>query len=294
MSSPIPRGIRFAPSPTGRFHVGNLRTAWVSWHWARELGEPWVVRFEDIDGPRVLAGAQARQLADLAALGMVPDEVRVQSQSLARHRAVFERAAQIARIYPCRCSRKEVQTALAQIASAPQNEASPPVYTGHCRPTETCELRWDPRDSAQIAWRLRNPAGAGERDFIIARTVNGEFQPAYHWACAIDDFDGAYRWLVRAWDLAPALPLQRRIHDLLAELEGARPYPEVFHTALVVAEGGARLEKRTQGITWPELQATGWDRDRLLAAFAASLQERRPMAPGEAQKELFLRALCPS
>src|SRR4051812_22191121 len=100
-------GVRFAPSPTGRFHVGNLRTAWISWSLARQLGEPWVLRFEDIDQPRVQAGAEARQLADLAALGMEPDAKLVQSSFHARHRAVFDQAAAQGQLYACTCSRKD-------------------------------------------------------------------------------------------------------------------------------------------------------------------------------------------
>src|SRR6476659_5113424 len=97
-STPRP-SVRFAPSPTGTFHVGNLRTAWVSYRWSRVLRMPWVVRFEDIDGPRVVNGARERQLADMAALGLVPDEILVQSARHERHRALFLRAVADGSVY---------------------------------------------------------------------------------------------------------------------------------------------------------------------------------------------------
>jgi len=78
--APKSSGVRYAPSPTGRLHLGNLRTAWVSERWARSLSLPWVVRFEDIDRPRVISGSQEQQLADMRALGLKPDVVLVQSR----------------------------------------------------------------------------------------------------------------------------------------------------------------------------------------------------------------------
>src|SRR6185312_17052083 len=96
--------VRFAPSPTGKFHVGNLRTAWISHIFSRYLGQPWIVRFEDIDQPRVVAGALQWQLDDLRKLGMVPDRVLVQSERLARHEALFRDAVAAGQVYPCTCS----------------------------------------------------------------------------------------------------------------------------------------------------------------------------------------------
>lgn len=249
------RGIRFAPSPTGRLHLGNLRTAWVSERIARALGEPWVVRFEDIDGPRVLRGAQDQQLADLRALGLVPDRVVVQSDRLARHREWFERARAAGAIYPCRCSRREVQEELARMASAPQssfgasNSVQHPVYSGHCR---TLPIQETPH-SHETAWRFKMPDPSGAQDFVIARMGGAGFQPAYHWACAIDDWEGRYRLLVRAIDLAPAWDAQRALMQWMGSADShSGAMPGVFHTRMVVAADGSRLEKRTRGVTLAE------------------------------------------
>src|SRR6185437_14145850 len=105
--------VRFAPSPPGRFHIGNLRTAWISHEFARVLNFPWVVRFEDIDQPRVLPGAQQTQLDDMAALGLIPDRVLTQSHQNTRHEDLFRAAIDKNQIYPCTCSRKEVLESLA-------------------------------------------------------------------------------------------------------------------------------------------------------------------------------------
>jgi glutamyl-tRNA synthetase len=270
------RGVRFAPSPTGAFHLGNFRTAWISHELARARGEPWVLRFEDIDAPRVAAGAMERQLAELERLGPRADEVRVQSRGLARHREAFFRAVRASRVYPCFCSRKDVREALEGIASAPHGEG--PVYSGRCRGLEAVPEHALPT----LAWRFRAADPAGRDDFIVARSAPAldreglpppeSFVPAYHWACAIDDLDGRYRWLVRAWDLASAEEPQRWIRDWLAREEGREPaHPRVIHCALVTQDDGARLEKRTRGITLPELEASGWTPERLARAFRDSL-----------------------
>jgi glutamyl/glutaminyl-tRNA synthetase len=259
IGAPRTRGVRFAPSPTGRFHVGNLRTAWISNEWARHLGVPWVLRVEDIDTPRVLPGAREQQLADLALLGMTPEILLVQSQLRQRHWELFRRGILSGQIYPCDCSRKDVQAALSNLASAPHDSVAP-VYSGACRPLSP--LR-DLHASETIAWRFRMPSPLGFEDFIIARSgglldkeslpSHDSFTPSYHWACAIDDFDGDYHLLVRSVDLKPAAILQRAIQHWLGAVEGALRIPAIFHTSLVVQNDGHRLEKRTPGITIGEL-----------------------------------------
>src|SRR5262249_45975246 len=91
----------------------------------------------------------------------------------------------------------------------------------------------------------------------VARTEGPDypasFVPAYHWACAIDDFDGGFDLLVRSVDLAPAAVAQRLIQDWLGKLEGRQCQPAIFHTSLIVQDDGTRLEKRTKGVTLPEL-----------------------------------------
>lgn len=250
------------------------------------MGEPWVLRFEDIDGPRVAAGAREAQLEDLRALGLEADAVVVQSALRARHWGLFRRAVGEGRVYPCFCSRKEVREALECAASAPHRAV--PIYSGKCRALRgRCaptghglpSLGWRFAVEGEIDGNRGVVEASGARDFIVARSgadldaqglpEESGFVPAYHWACAIDDFDGDYKLLVRAIDLADAVDQQRAIMAWCAGIEGRPPrFPAVFHAALVTGEGGARLEKRTRGVTLPELVARGIDGRRLAERFA--------------------------
>ncbi len=259
---------------------------------ARVRQQPWIVRFEDIDTPRVLPGAMDQQLSDLATLGMVPDTIVVQSKLLNRHKDVFSLAVNSGQVYPCTCSRAEVQRALANLASAPHEIE--PLYDGTCRAT-----RWDPvqilkrPENRQIAWRFRSPPDSGHQDFIVARTTGGisTVAPSYHFACAIDDYDGNYGLLVRAWDLAPARLIQKAIYDWLSSKEIPRVYPEIFHTSLVTDNDGRRLEKRTKGVTLEELLASGHDVGGLILLFERSFAVVGPLSDGERHQQITLSSL---
>jgi glutamyl-tRNA synthetase len=273
-------GIRFAPSPTGRFHVGNLRTAWIAHWWARALGQRLIIRSEDIDTPRNITGAHARQLADLRSLNIQVDQVVIQSDRRARHWELFQRAVRDKIVYPCACSRKDIGRALESIASAPHHEivqssqAKPQhIYTGHCR---ELMLHGEP-PAGGYSWRFKNQPNTGTSDFIIARTQNvsidvDSFIPAYHWACAIDDADGDYALLVRAWDLYDALEIQRKIQSWIKG--STTTFAAVFHTSLVTRSDGGRLEKRTAGVTLEELKTKGIDAAQLLGVFKKSFHQQ--------------------
>ncbi len=285
--------VRFAPSPTGRFHIGNLRTAWISHKIACLAGLPWALRFEDIDFPRVVPGAREQQLEDLARLGLVADEMVIQSQRHDRHLSLFRAAISSGRIYPCACSRREVVEALERAASAPHGPQ--PVYHGHCRDLAGKEVRaaFERDSGGSLAWRFRESAASGAHDFVVGRSGGpggaGAFElqafvPSYNWACAVDDLDGGYRLLVRAADLAQVLEQQREIQRWMlavGEARGARgaasALPAVFHCALVTADDGTRLEKRTRGVTLPELEARGISPARLAELFAASFETPRDL-----------------
>lgn len=269
-------GVRFAPSPTGTFHLGNLRTAWVSHFLARELKQPWVLRFEDIDVPRVVPGAMERQLEDMRTLGMHADEVLIQSRNRERHWTLFNRARAEGAIYPCSCSRKDITRDLAReldgVASAPHR--APPLYSGRCRHSKpSCdeEVRHE-----TLAWRFKADDPSGAKDFIIARSgplnrlcqvTEESFVPGYNWACAIDDLDGRYALVVRCVDLRPVAEQQQAIQRWV---DSTVPRPAVFHTALVLGVDGNRLEKRTKGVTLPELKEVGWTSHRIVGCFRRS------------------------
>lgn len=300
LTAPGGRGVRFAPSPTGRFHLGNLRTAWISWEWAQALGEPWVVRFEDIDAPRVVPQAKDTQLADMGTLGLKPDLILIQSDFRHRHWETFQKAVRQKRVYPCYCSRKDVREALESAASAPHPGVSrtlTPPYSGRCRhlPAALSASDLGLQGLPTLAWRFAVEGdSSGRSDFIVGRTSSRldeggmpaeplSFVPAYHWACAVDDLDGGYRLLVRAADLAEVVEQHRGIMEWLARSEGkAGYYPAVFHTALVTQNDGHRLEKRTRGVTLPELLDAGWSAQRILGRFRSGFSlEARDWAPGK-------------
>jgi len=291
--------VRFAPSPTGAFHIGNFRTAWVSSAWAQKLSLPWVVRFENIDQPRNVPGARERQLEEMKQFGWVPDRTLLQSDFHRRHWEVFLRFYEEGLVYPCFCSRKMIREAVDQSASAPHGAI--PSYTGRCR-----ELKEPPEtDLPTLAWRIRLPDPTGKDDFVVARTGTelddsgkpdaATFAPAYHWACAIDDYDGDHALLVRAWDLEEAAVQQRFIHSQLARLEGTnKPPPAIFHASLVTSDDGSRLEKRTISMTLPELLRAGETAASLLKKFKKSFTgDWEAFEPskifGEGRKRLGLR-----
>ena len=265
-------GIRFAPSPTGRFHLGNLRTAWVSQKFAEELKQPWVVRFEDIDAPRVMKGAKDQQLKDLAALGMVPDQVVIQSTLHGEHLRCFEYALKARAVYPCSCSRKQITEALLKMQSAPHSVDF--EYPGTCRSKS-------PEQVLQESQVLGTPVGYRfvDGDFLVGRAefkatteeTGATFQPSYQWACALDDYFGNYLAIVRGADLIPALTPQRSIQQWLQKSAlGLGGIPAALHTRMVAGRKGQRLEKRTQGVT---LADCGWSADQVLAQFEKSLDQ---------------------
>jgi glutamyl-Q tRNA(Asp) synthetase len=121
---------RFAPSPTGRLHLGHAFSALTAWELARAAGGAFLLRIEDIDRARSRPEHEAAIFDDLAWLGLTwPEPVLRQSEHLARYAAALDRLAALGVTYPCRCTRSDIRAALA----APQEGAAAPVYPGTCR-----------------------------------------------------------------------------------------------------------------------------------------------------------------
>jgi glutamyl-queuosine tRNA(Asp) synthetase len=246
---------RFAPSPTGVLHLGNLRTALASWLSARARGGRWLIRMEDVDGPRCRRAFGDRQLRDLAALGMVSDEpVLWQSDRAPAYRAALAALHAAGRLYPCACSRRE----LALLASAPHAEDGLRAYPGTCRCRD-----WEGFDRAL---RMRLPDGAvawddlllgPQCDVPVALTGDpllfrrdGQF--AYHLAVVVDDAAQGVTEVVRGADLRPVTATQIRLQEALG-----LPRPAYAHLGLVTAAGGARLGKREGARGLEDLRAAG-------------------------------------
>ncbi|HEY1696365.1 MAG TPA: tRNA glutamyl-Q(34) synthetase GluQRS [Polyangiaceae bacterium] len=263
---------RFAPSPTGDLHLGGAWTALASWAVARRApaGRS-VLRVEDLDPPRVVAGSEARILDDLAWLGLDWDETAPrQSTRAGAYEAALDRLAADGLVYPCDCSRAEI----ARAASAP-HAGEETVYPGTCRDADAArEMKRAP------AWRVRVPdvtiayddgaVGCVEQelaravgDFVVRR-ADGVF--AYQLAVVVDDADQGITDVVRGADLVASTPRQ----IWLAQALGL-PVPRFTHVALVVASDGQRLEKRTRGTTLRELRAAGFSPESILGELAFGL-----------------------
>src|SRR5512133_1095865 len=237
---------RFAPSPTGILHLGNLRTALASWLSARAAGGRWIVRMEDVDGPRCRRDLGEGQLRDLAALGLESDGPVVwQSERAADYQAALEARHAAGLLYPCACTRKDLQL----LASAPHAEDGLRPYTGHCR-----DHGWE---GFEKALRLRLPEGAlAWEDRLLGSqsddpaTLTGDpllFRRdgcfAYHLAVVVDDGAQGITEVVRGADLHPVTATQIRLQEALG-----LPRPAYAHLGLVVAPDGGRLGKRAGGL----------------------------------------------
>jgi len=242
---------RFAPSPTGILHVGNLRTALLAWLFARRAGARFLVRMEDLDQGRVQAGAAQRQLEDLAAIGVDWDgEVVWQSN---RAEAYEQATAQLragGHLYECFCTRAEIRAA----GSAPHGPLPEGAYPGTCLRLTEAQRRQKRAggrppalrvraDGARVAFtdRLHGPQEGAVDDFVIRRNDGA---PAYNLAVVVDDAWQQIGEVVRGDDLLESTPRQRFLSGLL----GLEP-PAHAHVPLVLGPDGTRLAKRHGAVT---------------------------------------------
>ncbi|HEX4107330.1 MAG TPA: tRNA glutamyl-Q(34) synthetase GluQRS [Solirubrobacteraceae bacterium] len=261
---------RFAPSPSGPLHVGNLRTALLAWCFARHNPRArFLVRVEDLDPARSRREHERGQLEDLRALGLDWDEdppVR-QSERTGLYREAFQRLERDDAVYPCWCTRKEIREA----ASAPHRGAG--AYPGTCRRLSARERAAKERSGRPTAWRLdarRQPvtfidALHGEQhgtpdDFVVWR---GDGVAAYNLAVVVDDAEQRIEQVVRGDDLLEGTPRQ----VLLAERLGLKA-PRYAHVPLVLGPDGRRLAKRHGAVTLADLRAKDVTIEQILAWMA--------------------------
>lgn len=262
---------RFAPSPSGSLHRGNLRTALLSWLDARRRGGEWLLRLDDLDTPRNRPGAAEAILADLRWLGLDWDgPVWQQSRRRGLYASVLSALRRSGCLYPCRCSRR----LLADI-SAPHGGLS--VYPGFCR---QLPLAWGPERDRLPSWRLRLPPGAlvwqeyschgGRLDGtaavgdVVLRRADGVV--AYHLATAIDELWLGISHVVRGEDLWSSTGAQVAVMQAL----GAEP-PDYLHVPLWRDASGQRLSKREQAEGMAGLRRGDRDAAAVIGELAASL-----------------------
>ena len=295
-----PHDGRFAPSPTGDLHVGNLRTALVAWLAARRHGGRFLVRMEDLDRVTASVHHERAQLRDLAALGLDWDgEVIRQSDRFDRYRDALADLERRGLTYRCWCSRREIREA----ASAPQQRRHPrstatdtpdesrfvgestvaggalavdAPYPGTCRHLSAAQTREREARGRPPALRLLADANVvdfvdqihgpirGVADDIVIR--RGDGVPAYHLAVVIDDHDQDVGTVVRGDDLLSSVASQAHLGTLLGQ-----PMVRYAHVPLVLAPNGDRLAKRHGAVALDDLADAGYDAPRVLGLLAASL-----------------------
>ena len=262
---------RYAPSPTGRQHLGNLRTALLSWLITRLQGGEWLLRLDDLDTPRNRPEAEASIVADLGWLGLDWDGPLIrQSERRGLYASVLSSLRRAGLLYPCRCSRR----LLADI-SAPHGAA--PVYPGFCRRQPGS---WGPQQGRLPSWRLIQQPGPlqwveqlaapgcldaeAEVGDVVLRRADGFL--AYHLATAVDELTLGVATVVRGADLwaatAPQVAVMQRLGGTL---------PAYWHLPLWCDQQGQRLAKRDGGLGLEALQRQGLDAPAVLGLLAASL-----------------------
>ena len=236
---------RFAPSPTGPLHAGSLVAALASWLDARSHRGQWLVRIEDVDRPRCIAGADEGILRQLAACGLVPDEPpQWQSSRDAMYQQALDQLVANGEAYPCACSRKDVEEALRALGRERSRHAEL-VYPGTCRaglhgkPARAWRFRVEPGTATWTDRRLgeqQQDVAHEVGDFVLKR-ADGLF--AYQLAVVVDDAAQGITHVVRGEDLADNTPRQ-----LLLQRALGLPAPVYFHAPLVLGSNGEKLSKQ--------------------------------------------------
>ena len=269
---------RFAPSPTGYLHLGHVRSALEGWCAAREADGRFLLRIEDIDHTRCRPEYEAAIVEDLAWLGLDWDgPVRRQSEHFEDYRAALAQLDTQGLLYPCFCTRREIQAEIAAAAGAPQGELGA-SYPGTCRRLSAAEraerlsrapdyaLRLDVATALARTGELHwyegetrigaDPAALG--DVVLARK---EVPTSYHLAVTVDDALQGVSLVTRGVDLFAAT----HIHRLLQALLGL-PTPRYRHHPLLTGADGRRLAKRDRALTIRAMREAGMSPAEVLAA----------------------------
>jgi glutamyl-tRNA synthetase len=271
---------RFAPSPTGDLHLGGAWTALASWVTARRQARgAAVLRVEDLDPPRVVAGSEASIEEDLRWLGLDWDEGPFrQSERAALYEAAIGVLAGRGLVYPCDCSRAEI----ARVASAP-HAGEETVYPGLCRERDPARpmkrapaLRVRVPDEVvayddDVVGRVEQHLARDVGDFVLRR---GDGVFAYQLAVVVDDLAMGITDVVRGADLVSSTPRQIWLARMLGGAE-----PRYAHVALVAAPDGGRLEKRTPGAMVRALREAGVAPERVVGELAFGLGLAPTAAP---------------
>lgn len=267
---------RLAPSPTGALHLGNARSFVINWMIARQRAQKIILRIEDLDGPRIKAGADQQAIVDLQWLGINWDDgPYYQSNRTELYKSAINQLVEGGYAYPCTCSRKEID----QAASAPHAEDGANVYPGTCRGKyrdideairitgRQPAIRFRATDEIVIfhdelrgecRWNVARQLG----DFVIAKS---DFTPAYQLSVVVDDCQMGVTSIVRGDDLLDSTPRQILLYKAL---KWEDKIPSYLHLPLVVGTDGRRLAKRHGDTRLACYRDAGVQPERLLALLA--------------------------
>jgi glutamyl-Q tRNA(Asp) synthetase len=277
---------RFAPSPSGYLHLGHVRSALEGWRAAREAGGRFLLRIEDIDHTRCRAEYTDAIIEDLGWLGLEWDgPIRIQSEHFDDYRAALGRLEAEGLLYPCFCTRREIQAEIARAGGAPQDDMGTP-YPGTCRHLSAAEHQARLQSVVDYALRLdvdaalartgpldfveegrggprsveADPAALG--DVVLARK---EMPTSYHLAVTVDDALQGVTLVTRGADLFAATPMHRLLQALLG-----LPIPHYRHHPLLTDAMGHRLAKRDRALTIRAMRDAGQTPAEVIAAAQSS------------------------
>lgn len=289
MNEPSKRPVcgRFAPSPSGRMHLGNVWAGLLAWLSARSTGGRMVLRLEDLDPDRCRPEYCRQVMEDLEWLGLDWDNEPVyQSQRTEIYEACFEQLDKLGLVYPCYCTRAECLA-----ASAPHRSDGTAVYDGRCRRLSQ-QQREELEQRRRPAWRVTVP----EEEIAFVDLCQGRFKQrldedcgdfilrrsdgvyAYQLAVVADDARMGVTQVVRGEDLLDSTPRQIWLNRTLGWQE-----PEYAHVPLLVAGDGRRLAKRDRDLELGQLRqlCSAPELVGRLAALAGLIPEYEPMTPSE-------------
>jgi len=277
---------RFAPSPTGHLHVGNAYSALLCQEWARLHDAELLLRIEDIDSNRCRAEFTADLIDDLIWLGFNwQGEIRYQSEHLNTYTQAMQQLKMAGLLYPCFCTRRDIQREIESAGLAPHAEDMPEIYPGTCRNLSSQQREKNLADGLPCAWRLDVQAAlektgelawqdAGGRlnrvspqlnDAVIGRKDIGV---SYHLAVVLDDAAQGITHVIRGEDLLSSTGLHRLLQAVLK-----LPSPVYLHHPLLCHADGERLAKRNGAPSLRELRTSGVCADTLRRFLIGSLPD---------------------
>lgn len=291
---------RFAPSPTGYMHLGNVWIAFLNWLWTKQQGGEVVLRIEDIDRQRCHEEYIRAIEEDLEWLGLSYDEgptgdfsygKPLQSERFPLYQEILDTWHKEGEIYPCYCTRARLHS----ISSAPHEGEALPLYDGHCRELTDAERA---AMTKAPSWRIRMEetsesftdlfCGTHERqllpkadDFVVRRA---DGMVAYQLAVSIDDGAMGITHVLRGNDL-----LSSTYYQLYLIRKLGYPVPTYGHLPLLVDQEGVRLSKRQQGITIREMKESGAKAEDIIGRLlylAGAIPKEMPVSAEKALREI--------